>query len=198
MAKTFFPEIKDNNLLNKLKFNNDSIYSVSYSELAKRISEFIKKDFPYVKNIIDGNANIGGNTINFSKNFDNVISIEIMTNTFEILKNNIDVLQLKNVVTYNQDITQFMIKNKFDINDTCLFLDPPWTGPFYKLNTVVNLYFGDINVIDFLKNISSRKIIKYISMKVPKNFNFTYLFDNFKNCHIYRSVGCYVIMIFIY
>ena len=197
LAKTFFPDVKDLNILKKLKFNSDSVYSVSYTELAKRISEYIKKDFPTVKNIIDGTANIGGNTVNFSKNFNNVVSIEIMTNTFEILKNNIDVLEIKNVIMHNQDIIQFIIKNKFNTYDTCLFLDPPWTGPFYKLSSVIDLYFGDINVIDFLKDIASKKIIKYICMKVPKNFNFTYLFDNFKYCNIYRSIGCYVIMIFI-
>ena len=196
LAKTFFPEIKDNNILSKLKFNSDSIYSVSYTELAKRISEYIKKDFPSVKNIIDGTANIGGNSVNFSKNFTNVTSVEIMNNTFEILKNNINVLGLKNVSLYNQDITKFMINNKFNTDNTCLFLDPPWTGPFYKLNTVVDLHFGDVNVLDFLKEIYSKKLIKFTCMKVPKNFNFTLLFDYFKHCNIYRSIGCYIILIF--
>ena len=44
-------------------------------------------------------------------------------------------------------------------------------GVYYKLEKIVDLYFGDINVSDFIKKVN----VKYICMKVPKNFNLSYL-----------------------
>lgn len=196
LLKSFFPNIHDN-ILSKIQFSRDSIYSISSYDIAEKTSYLIKKYFQNIKNIIDGTANIGGNSFNFSKHFNKVISNELSPNTFNNLKNNINVLKLNNVECYNQDIIKFFndkeILNKINYNETdwCLYLDPPWTGVYYKLEKLIDLYLGDTNVCDFIKNAN----VNYICMKVPKNFNFSYLFDLFNDIKIFKVVYCYIILI---
>ena len=194
--KSFFPNINDN-VVKKLQFSRDSIYSISSYDIAEKTSMLIKTYFKSARNIIDGTANIGGNSFNFSKNFDKVISNELSRNTYQNLKNNINVLGLKNIQIYNDDIVSLLDNEKFfrdikyDEKTWCLYLDPPWTGVYYKLEKIVDLYFGDINVSDFIKKVN----VKYICMKVPKNFNLSYLFDLFSNIKIIKVVYCYIVLI---
>lgn len=70
-------------------------------------------------------------------------------------------------------------------------MDPPWTGVFCKLEKIIDLYFGDLKVTDFVKNID----VKYICLKVPKNYNLSYVYDLFNNIHIYKAIQCYIILI---
>lgn len=196
LLKTFFPNINDN-ILSKIQFSRDSIYSISSYDIAEQTSILIKNYFKNVKNIIDGTANIGGNSFNFSKHFNKVISNELSETTFNNLKNNIYALKLNNVICFNNDIIKLLndkeILNKINYNQTdwCLYLDPPWTGVYYKLEKTIDLYLGNTNVCDFLKNAN----VNYICMKVPKNFNFSYLFDLFANVKIFKVVYCYIILI---
>jgi hypothetical protein len=74
----------------------------------------------------------------------------------------------------------------------CLFLDPPWTGVFYKIEKNIDLYLDQINIIDFIKGIKS---IKYICLKVPFNYNFANLYKEFYNIIIYRLSGFYCVLI---
>lgn len=196
LLKTFFPNINDNQLT-KIQFSRDSIYSISSYDIAEETSMLIKKNFKNIKNIIDGTANIGGNSFNFSKHFEKVISNELSQSTYNNLKNNISILKLNNVECYNNDIIKLLnnkeILNKINYNETnwCLYLDPPWTGVFYKLEKNIDLYFGNVNICDFIKNAN----VNYICMKVPKNFNFSYLFELFNDIKIFKIVYCYIILI---
>lgn len=193
LAKKFFNY--DNispNILKKIRFNGDSIYSVSSVTLSEQISKIIKNEFPNVKTIIDGSANVGGNTINFAKHFDNVISNEYDSDTFSLLQNNVNAFNLKNVVCYNQSILTLDIPK---ITNTCIFLDPPWGGIYIKYMDVVDLYYGTTNVVDFI----STSLVKhmYWCMKVPPNFNFAKIYSIQTNkLHIYRGDGCYILTFF--
>jgi hypothetical protein len=193
LAKKFFNY--DNispNILKKIRFNGDSIYSVSSVTLSEQISKIIKNEFPNVKTIIDGSANVGGNTINFAKHFDNVISNEYDSNTFSLLQNNVNAFNLKNVVCYNKSILTLDIPKT---TNTCIFLDPPWGGIYIKYMDVVDLYYGTTNVVDFI----STTLLKhsYWCIKVPPNFNFAKIYSiQTSMLHIYRGDGCYILTLF--
>jgi len=190
------PDI-DKRLIPKIHLSRDSIYSVSKFEVAEKISNIIKKTFK-INNIIDGTANIGGNTINFARHFTHVLSNEIEKETFENLSNNINVLKLHNVQLCNDDITKLFNNKKlmnninYNQNTWGLFLDPPWSGIYYSLEAALDLYFGKTNVVDSIAALP----VKYICMKVPKNFNFAYLFNVFDNIIIHKVISCYLIMIY--
>ena len=193
LAKKFFNY--DNispNILKKIRFNGDSIYSVSSVTLSEQISKIIKNEFPNVKTIIDGSANVGGNTINFAKHFDNVISNEYDSDTFSLLQNNVNAFNLKNVVCYNKSILTLDIPKT---TNTCIFLDPPWGGIYIKYMDVVDLYYGTTNVVDFISTTISKH--SYWCMKVPPNFNFAKIYSiQTSMLHIYRGDGCYILTFF--
>jgi 16S rRNA G966 N2-methylase RsmD len=197
LAKKFFNYNNISpNILKKIRFNGDSIYSVSSVTLSEQISKIIKDEFPNVKTIIDGSANVGGNTINFAKHFDNVISNEYDSDTFSLLKNNVNAFNLKNVVCYNESILLLPLP---ETNNTCIFLDPPWGGIYIKHMDVIDLYYGTTNVIDFISTTIKKHKHKYNywCMKVPPNFNFGKLYSiPTTKLHIYRGDECYILTFF--
>jgi tRNA/tmRNA/rRNA uracil-C5-methylase (TrmA/RlmC/RlmD family) len=196
IVKTYFPR-KSNVNLKDVQLSIDSIYSITKPSVAKRMCQILKDQFKEVSVIIDGNANVGTTTIAFSEDFEKIYSIEYDSVTFNKLNHNINIYKLKNVQTFLDDTTIFMNdKNKlsnitFNINSYCLFLDPPWSGVFYKTEKELGLYLSNINILDFIRDIH----IKYVCIKAPFNYNFKLLYKYFYNVIIYRLSGFYFILI---
>jgi 16S rRNA G966 N2-methylase RsmD len=199
IIKKFFVNSYNNNKIDttKIKLSIDAMFSITEPKTAKQMSKIINKSFPSVKYMIDGCANIGTTTIIFAQYFKHVYSIEYDIDTFNILKNNIGVYNIKNTTLFHDDTTLFM-KNKnklndikYDINTFCLCLDPPWEGVFYKLEKTIDLYLSNINILDLIKDIN----VKYICIKAPHNYNLAMLYKYFYNVTIYRLSGFYFILI---
>jgi hypothetical protein len=186
----YFPKKKDIDQ-SKLEISLDSTFSISKPKDLIRLSKIIKTNTPFVKYIIDGTSNIGIGTIIFSEYFQHVYSVEYNKLTCEKLKTNIQVYKLKNVTVICDDIIKTLKENKkkFDRNKYCIFLDPPWSGYYYKVEKIVNLYLNDIDILKLIKDIN----IKYIYIKVPHNYDFSNLYHMFYNVTIYRFNGYYII-----
>jgi len=161
----------------RLLITNIGKYSITKPLQGKWIKSILIDFFKAKKlntkflSIIDANAGIGGDTIYFSKYFKNVYSIEKNKLHFEVLKNNINAINLKNVDLYEGNFMN-IINNKDNnlLNNihNILYMDPPWGGPEYKkqkyidldieldepnekkLNIVINELYPFFNVI-FLK-----------------------------------------------
>jgi hypothetical protein len=194
----YFKKVPNVNL-NNIKISVDSNYSITLPIVTERMVKYIKKNMPSIKYIIDGTANIGSTGITLSFHFNHIYSVELIKTTYDILTHNVTEYKIQNMTTFNESIITFMenIKkkiNNFNTNEYCLFLDPPWTGVFYKTEDMIDLYLDDINIIDFIKKIN----IKYICLKVPYNYNMSYLYKAFYNIIIYRVSGFYFILITIY
>ena len=196
LIKSMFPG-QNSSITSAIILSRDSVYSVSNYSVAEKTSMLIKKHFPGVHNVIDGCANIGGNTFNFSKHFRFVVANEIQDSTYSNLVNNINTLQLKNIYTINSDITSllkdtaFLSRINYSPDTYVLYLDPPWSGVWYQLETVVDLCFNNINILSFIKSAP----VRYICIKVPKNYNMQHLFDAFDNIVVYKVEYCYIIII---
>ena len=162
LKKIFYPE-KIN--YKSLKLYYDSFYSVTYYSDYLEIINVIRKYFPKEKTIIDSCANVGASTISFSYDFNNVIGIEIEENRYNLLKNNVNVYKRKNIELINDDYLN--IENKYKNN--LVFFDPPWSGIYYKIEDNIELYLGDTNIKEVLRNKSV--------MKAPYNFNYSDLKD---------------------
>ena len=190
----FFPKTR---YINKIQLSIDSCYSITLPEDTIKIIKYIKKDFPLVEYIIDGTSNVGSTSIIMSMYFKFLYAFEINEITYNKLKNNVKLYNLKNIYVINYDIVQFMndIEKlnviKYNINNFCLFLDPPWEGVFYKAYSQMDLKLGDIDILDFIKNIN----IKYLVIKVPFNYNFSKLFNYFNNVIIHKMSSFYTIYI---
>ena len=178
----------------KLQIAIDSPFSISAIEDLKRLSNLIITNTPGIKYIIDGNSNIGIGSIIFSSYFKFVFSVEYDKTTYQKLKNNINVYDLKNVKVINDDIIKFMKEFRYqsNINEYCIFLDPPWSGYFYKIDRIIDLYLNNINILHLIKEMN----IHYIYIKVPYNYNFSELFNLFSNVIIYKFNSYYIIFIY--
>ena len=181
-----------------IKLSIDSIYSITRPQNSVKMFYILKKHFPSINYLIDGNANIGSTSVVFAKFYKHIYAVEYSEDTFLKLNNNIKVFKLNDkVTTYNDDIIKFMNDNnklkKINFNrlSFCLFLDPPWTGVFYKTEKSLDLYLSDINILDFIKETN----IQYVCIKVPFNYNFSKLYTYFYDVIIYRLSGFYFILI---
>lgn len=192
----YFPKKKNINY-NNLEIAIDSNFSVSNTNDMIRLSKLIISNNKFIKYIIDGNSNIGIGAIVFSDFFIKVFAIEYVYNTFTKLKTNIETYKQNNILIFNDDIIRFMNDTKilnsinYNINNCCIFLDPPWSGYFYKIEKNVDLYLNNINIIDLIIKMN----IKYVYIKVPFNFNFIYLYKNFINITIYKFTQYFIIYI---
>lgn len=181
----FFPR-KSGVDYTKLKLTPEGEYSITKRKdgetLLKHMRSVLKttKD----KHITDLTGNVGGDTILFGLNFKKVDSIEINPENFDVLKNNVDVFDLKNVKLHQGDSTKV-----FDWNTDVLYIDAPWGGPDYKEKKELDLYLGDKRVDEFVKEIKDKA--KYIFMKVPRN----YKFDRFENIEKFKIRGYYLILV---
>jgi len=192
----YFPHKKNINY-NNLEIAIDSNFSVSNTNDMTRLSKLIISNNKSIKYIIDGNSNIGIGALVFSEYFTKVYAIEYAYNTFIKLKTNVETYKQNNIITFHDDIIRFMNDTKilkelnYNINNFCIFLDPPWSGYFYKIEKNVDLYLNNINIIDLIIKMN----IKYVYIKVPFNFNFVYLYKNFNNITIYKFTQYFIIYI---
>lgn len=171
LAKTIFENL-NYDTFKKLKFTQDSLYSSSKITGSKRLLDVILKTTNNNKDITitDGTANIGTDTIYLSKYFKNINSIEIIKESYEALKNNINILNDKeNIKCINGDSNLEIKKLTQDI----IYIDAPWGGVNYKNYDTLKLYLGDTEILDFYK--SNKQYSDIFIFKVPYNYDFEYL-----------------------
>jgi predicted RNA methylase len=180
--KEWFPKIEGIDY-NKLKITDEGIYSLTkYMDslaIIKSMENIIGEENMEGLTILDGTANVGGDTIRFAMNFNKVISVELNKENFEVLSNNVNVYNFSDKVELiNGDITKFY--NKLQLLPDVLYLDPPWGGKSYK-------DFDEEKMVIFLSNMSLTRFIgnillspnkpKYIFIKLPINYNINSLKD---------------------
>jgi 16S rRNA G966 N2-methylase RsmD len=183
-----FP-VQKNVSMDKIKLTFESLYSVSRPKEAQQISDIIKRHYKNTKKVIDCTANIGGNTINFSKNFEKVISIEIDKDTYEALENNVQLYKCNNVSFILGDYIELLKEKDRRImngDGNVYFFDPPWTGVYYKMYKNMDLYLSGVNVIDILPE-------KFV-LKAPYNYNIIGLREKYPRIKIYK-VSNYIVII---
>ena len=164
----------------KLKMTNIGKYSITKpihtSWIKSILINFFKSKNISTKslNIIDCTAGIGGDAISFSKYFSNVLAIEKNKVHFDILKNNVEALNIENIILENNDFIKKINKIKSNNKYNLLFIDPPWGGPNYKnlKNVELSIHDDKDNKL-LLKDIinSYYNYYNYIILKSPKNLN---------------------------
>jgi len=171
----------------KLQIDRESLYSITLPQTSHDIVQIIinhisKKKINHQNcSIIDATAGVGGDTISFSFNFKIVYSIEINTNRYSFLLNNLKIYNIKNVITYNNSCLNLFN----DIISDIVFIDPPWGGRSYKYFKNIKLCLDNKPIEQICLDLLSKQIPpKFIIIKLPNN----YCFDNFyiHNINIYK------------
>lgn len=148
-----------------LAYDEEGLYSITLPNEANEISDIISGLLGNNITICDGTAGIGGNTLSFSKKFKKVVSIELCKSRFNLLTNNINAYDLKNVDLINGTCLEYL-----NADCAAFFLDPPWGGPEYKIKESITFKLGDMKLIDVIKKIKTYGQ-KIIFLKLPNNYN---------------------------
>jgi predicted RNA methylase len=180
--QNWFPK-KDGVDYTKLRITKEGMYSLTkYSDslaIIRAMENIIGKENLGGLTILDGTANVGGDTIRFGMNYNKVISVELTLENFTVLKNNVEVFGLDDKVEMiNGDITK--VWNDVQTFTDVLFLDPPWGGKDYigDEEEVLNLFLSGISVSEFVgKVLLSPDRPSYIFIKLPVNYDI----NSFKN-----------------
>jgi len=175
------------NLKNFL-MNDEAVYSITRPYEAKQVVKFIKSiiDLKYPSIIIDATAGVGGDTINFSFEFDKVVSFEINRDTYCLLNTNIEIFKRKNINTHNSDFVDSItnLSFKLRLHDTTftnviIYIDAPWNGSSYKDKKDLILYLSNISLQDLVSKVYQyfdsldvlNKINLFVFLKVPLNIS---------------------------
>lgn len=182
---------KDGIDYSKLIITDEGKYSITKRKDGVKLMEIIRKEIKSTedKTITDLTGCVGGDTILFGLNFKQVYSIEYNSKNYSALENNVKkVYNLENVKLFHGDSTKI-----YNWKTDVLYLDPPWGGINYKEKKRIDLYLGDIRIDNYLNEILERENRpKYIFIKLPKNYNFSRLY-NFKNINNKIKIRNYTI-----
>jgi 16S rRNA G966 N2-methylase RsmD len=162
-----FP-IKKDVKINNYQLSNIGRYSMIYPNDAKQISKIIRDLIPNKTAIItDATANMGGVSLAFTEHFDFVNAVEIIPYHCKILENNIKVYNVKDKVKiFCNDYLDIADKIEQDV----VFFDPPFGGPDYKNELIMDLFLDNISIADITKALLERKNI--VAIRVPFNYDF--------------------------
>jgi 16S rRNA G966 N2-methylase RsmD len=181
-----FPQTEDNH---KLLYDEEGLWSITLPKEAAIITKIILNEVGSNKKILDGTAGLGGNTISFANHFEQVVSIELNPERYNLLKNNVNIYNLSNVVLINDSSVNYL-KNNFD----GYFFDPPWGGPEYKSIQNLKINLGQLTLKEVIHIIKSSHPHKKIFFKVPNNYDLNE-FSNF-NYKIYKVKNYQIITIY--
>lgn len=169
-----FPPTKN---LNNLLLTTEGIYSVSGYEASKYLAKLILKFFKGKKDltITDATANNGSDTITLALYFKHINAIEKDNTNFSVLKNNVNVFNLKNVSLFNDSLINIIPTLKQDI----IFIDAPWKTSMdmnYKEEKNLKLFIDNIEISDIYKKFKQH--CSLFIFKVPFNYDFSHFIQN--------------------
>ena len=176
-----------------IRLSKQSIISSSFVDEAEQTSRFIKKILPKLNTITDATANVGCNTLNFSKHFSHVNAIEIDPLEYDRLENNIKLYKLKNVSVYNLDYTKILDNLTQDV----VFIDAPQGGKKHFLLEKFIQSLSKIRIENIVNYILNRRIARLVVLKVPRNIWLSDLKYPYKRVDIYRNLSHLSRLIFI-
>jgi 16S rRNA G966 N2-methylase RsmD len=143
------------------------MYSVSKVRGATELYNIIRKYVPITIDLTltDGTGNIGSDTAYLAPRFKKINTIEIDIKTFEVLKNNVEALELNNVNLINGNTLEQLEKLKQDI----IIIDAPWGGKDYKKHKKMKLYMFDQEISELW--LDNKDYAKLFIFKVPCNYD---------------------------
>lgn len=171
--KPFFFSGLPPSLVGEIRMDSEAAYSVTSMPLAEETTSVLLQATGLRNSardlcITDCTACVGGNTINFTKHFGTVHSIELDPLKCEFLQHNVNLVcggDAYRVTVHNKDALSLVSTLTQDI----LFLDPPWGGHGYSEHASVDLFLSGKSLSEVCE--SFKGMARFIAIKVPFNFN---------------------------
>jgi len=153
--------------LKLFKLNEEGQFSITKPFESKQIITCMKNYIQVLsdKIITDTCSCMGGDTINFSRNFRVVNGIEILLENFKLLEENCKIFNCLNVNLFCQDYLEIFDILKQDI----IYIDPKWGGRDYRLRDNISLKLGKFHIWELINMIKDKHLTKFIFIKAPLN-----------------------------
>ena len=149
----------------KIQLDKVALYSVTDMKTADQISRLILSLVGPDVTITDATACIGGNVFSFCKFFKFVNAVECDKTRHDMLSSNLTVLNHRNVSTCCADYLTIMA----ELQQQVVFIDPPWGGPGYKKQVILDLSLSDVPLSQVCERLAS--LCSMVVMKLPTNFD---------------------------
>lgn len=174
----FFPE----SIINLIQIDEESLKYITSLRMNKYIVENIQRHLEKHKldsekcNIADITCGVGGDTLSFSRKFNNVMSIEINELRYKYLCNNVSVSNTKNVdLVMGCCVENIKSYQSYDI----IYMDPPWGGDDYKMKErlkikLISIDNKETELEDFINLLLDQTMAKIICLKLPINYDLTH------------------------
>lgn len=176
--ENIFPPIK-NLQYEKLMLSNIGVYSAPKKYAMNPLLDFLENNCKYDLSkmlILDSTGGNGVLSLYLSFRFKKVIVFEIMKDHYDIIQNNVNVYNRKNVSVFNMDFINFVLHLKNQPVDM-IIMDPPWGGTNYLDNDSLKLGFDNVDVSCIINELlKNKQVKKAIVLGAPYNFdiqNFT-------------------------
>lgn len=176
-----FPSVPERH---RLEVDEEAAYSVSNESSAAKVVAIVQSFKPSC--VVDATACVGGNAIAFARTFQRVYAIEIDQGRFDMLKNNLQVVNLSRVVTCVkgnciEELPKIRVGGQGD-EKIFVFADPPWGGRHYKFQTTPDVHLkgsaDDSNLLTrFVRVCAAHPDVSGLALKLPANFDKQTLFD---------------------
>jgi predicted RNA methylase len=180
-----FAEYVPDKLLHRIQVDDVALYSITEGSQAKIITEEILLELKRVeeelgegavvhRTITDATACVGGNTISFAGEFENVNAVEIDVSRGKMLDANMRLLGLSDKVSVyaGHDYRNIMM----ELDQEAIFIDPPWGGVGYRDISCLDMFLGETDVVYIIRDLILKRRASVIAMKVPVNYNMRRLF----------------------
>ncbi len=158
----------------KLLLSNIGTYSIAKPQMGGQLIAFIKKQIKNIKNLVvtETHGGLGGFTIPLAANFKKVQTVEIEKVHADIIKNNVSVLNHRNVQVYENDFMEIYPSLQQDV----IVCDPPWGGLDYHEKKNIQLGLNNVNIIYFINKLAREKRYSLFVLLVPANYDFNNFF----------------------
>ncbi len=171
--KLHFPKTNE---IHDVRMSKRSVYSTAFLYDGAKTAELIKQIMGKNITISDVTANVGGNTLHFSKVFSKVIANEYDIDEYNRLIHNMSVYNCNNIEFLNKDYTEIYQ----DIKQDVIFIDPPWGGPLYKTYDKLKLCLSNQDICTMINTLLNNKKAKLIVLKAPSNVDVSNLKFDYK------------------
>jgi len=196
--KRIFPYLNNNDLYKKILIDSDSFNYITLKEVSEDITKIIILELiemcinPLKVKLIDYTAGVGGNVLSFSSQFLEIYAIEKSTLRASYLANNLELYNIKNVKVINDCSIKYNKNNVIYYSPTVFFFDPPWGDEWTKDLVNYKITFDNVKLEYFILNIYNKIELMYnnysfnnynnklIVLKLPKNYDIQYLYENTK------------------
>ena len=161
--------------LEDMEIDETSEYSTIRLYHMDQITSIFQAEGINPSSIIDATANVGGDSINFLRNFPNasLIAIELDTKIARILRRNFENIAKilgtnyrYNVTAINMSAVDYFKSNRYA---DLIFFDPPWTGRDYILQDKLSLELDGQGIGILIGNILRAGMTNLVLLKVPIN-----------------------------